>query len=158
MSEEKERIPAYLCTDPKGCTCGMSNKIRICPDCKTGKFYNQKSKSNWGRDLQVWICYLCGFREDNSEGYIANPKLSVELFRKWFPSEIKYYPSPGIDRRFRSPEELTEPKLSNYDFQNRVAERAEKREYELIDRYLTTHPNELWNSATQKLRKLGLID
>ena len=82
---------------------GKGKDKMICPDCKRGKIY-EKIEAETG--ITQSKCYACGYYEDNSEGYSES---SIYLFRKWFPTEVKWLPSPEIDRRCSSPEELTIP-------------------------------------------------
>ena len=64
----------------------MSTKL--CPECKKGRIYSHKTEDGYTER----ICYQCGYYESNSEGYKAYPSLDIQLFREYFPMEIKWHP------------------------------------------------------------------
>jgi hypothetical protein len=85
----------------------MINNLN-CPKCQVGKIYEKERNGFLEK-----ICFACGYFEDNSQLQLQNAKLNSELLKAVFLHQRKIHPSPEIDRRFSSPEELTEPINSN---------------------------------------------
>ena len=72
-----------------------------CPQCPEGFLYKREDGK-----FTIKSCFKCGYYWNDSEGY---DDLSKRLFVECFPKQTKWRPSPEIDRRFLSPEELTQP-------------------------------------------------
>ncbi len=76
-----------------------------CPDCE-GKLYEQTDEEI---GIKFRTCYRCGYYERDGESYKENPELEREIFRKYFPNQVEWEPSPNVGQPFTSPEHWTEP-------------------------------------------------
>jgi Zn-finger nucleic acid-binding protein len=80
----------------------MKAEPEVCPEC--GKsLYSETDAA-----FVVKKCFACGYYWHDGKGY---SELDRHLFKKYFPTERKWEPSPAVGQPFTSPEHWTLPKF-----------------------------------------------